>query len=69
MAKEYALYKGEEILSIGTICEIAKELNIMPQTVRYYKTNAYKRKLARRNTKNPMLLIELEDEEEPEDDI
>ena len=30
--KEYALYKVEKILSIETIKNIAKELNVLPET-------------------------------------
>ena len=44
--KEYAFYKGEEILGIGTIKEIAEELNVLPSTIKYYGTNAYRNKLA-----------------------
>lgn len=59
---EYALYKGEDILSIGTIKDIAKELNVLPETIKYYGTNAYKNKLAkRRKSKNVRELITLED--------
>jgi FixJ family two-component response regulator len=65
--KEYALYKGDEILSIGTIREIAKDLNVLPSTVKYYGYNAYKRKIAKRkNTKNTRELIEIEDDLEGE---
>ena len=56
--KEYALYKGEEILSIGTIKEIATELNVLPETVKYYETNAYKNKLSKRKkSKNTRILV------------
>ena len=44
----YALYKGEQMLSTGTIYEIAKELNVKVRTIKYYGTNAYKRKLEKR---------------------
>lgn len=49
---EYALYKGEELLSIGTIPEIAKELGVKRETVAYYKTKAYSNRLKRRNALN-----------------
>lgn len=39
--KEYAVYKGEEILAMGTIKEIAKELKIKPESVKYYGTGVY----------------------------
>ena len=46
--KEYALYKGEEILAIGTIEEIAKKMNIKKETVKYYQTPVYKKRLINR---------------------
>ncbi|MGU8449425.1 hypothetical protein V1657_11660 [Clostridium perfringens] len=42
----YALYKGEELISMGTIFQIAQDLNVQVRTVKYYGSNAYKRKLA-----------------------
>ena len=40
--KEYALYKGEELLSMGTANEIAIEMGIKKETVYFYKSNYYK---------------------------
>lgn len=57
----YALYKGEQMLSTGTIYEIAKELSVEVKTIKYYGTNAYKRKLEKR-TRNAIELIELDNE-------
>ncbi|EPZ9216517.1 hypothetical protein JVI29_002911 [Clostridium perfringens] len=60
--KVYALYKGEKLLSMGTIFQIAQELNVQVRTVKYYGTDAYKRKLAKRKkSNNSKILIELED--------
>lgn len=39
MNKEYALYKGEDILAFGTIDEIAQKLGVKKETVAYYKKN------------------------------
>lgn len=59
----YALYKGEQMLSTGTIYEIAKELSVEVKTIKYYGTNAYKRKLEKRTrTRNARELIELDNE-------
>ncbi|WP_173391474.1 hypothetical protein [Clostridium sp. Ade.TY] len=55
----YALYKGEELLCMGTIYQIAKEQNIKVKTVMYYKTKAYKRKIAKRKGKNARILVEV----------
>lgn len=34
--KEYALYKGEELLAMGTKREIAEQLGVSARTVGYY---------------------------------
>ena len=66
---EYALYKGDEFLCIGTAKEIAKNQNVSTQTVMFYATDAYKRKLAKRkSTTNARILIKLDDDEN-EDEI
>ena len=44
MSNEYALYKGNDLLSIGTIKEIADQLKIKEKTVYYYKTPTYKKR-------------------------
>lgn len=52
--KEYALYKGEEILAMGTIEEIGIKLDISPNTVRFYLSKAYAR---RSETKEKRVLV------------
>lgn len=63
--KEYALYKGEDIIATGTTKEIAKKMGIQEQTINYYKTQAYINRLERRNTTNGnvRVLVSLEDED------
>lgn len=58
---EYAMYKGEECLAIGTSNEICKQMNIKMQTFRYYRTNAYKDRINNRVSKNARIIIKLED--------
>ena len=41
MNKEYALYKGDDMLCLGTIKEIAEETGLKPETVRYYQSPCY----------------------------
>lgn len=53
--KEYALYKGEELLAMGTKREIAAQLGVSPSTIAYYGTPVY----ARRTTERGRRLIEL----------
>lgn len=54
-AKEYALYKGEEIIAMGTKKEIAEQLGVSASTVGYYGTPVY----ARRTSENGRRLVEL----------
>lgn len=64
-ANEYALYKGEQLLYIGTIKEIAEQKGVLPKSLHFYKTPSYKKRLAnRKRTKNYITLVKLEDDEE-----
>lgn len=42
--KEYALYKGDKCLVIGTLKEIAIERNVKVRTIYYYNSPAYKKR-------------------------
>lgn len=53
--KEYALYKGEEMIAMGTKREIAEQLGVSASTVGYYGTPVY----ARRTSENGRRLVEL----------
>lgn len=53
--KEYALYKGDELLAMGTKREIAEQLGVSPSTVGYYGTPVY----ARRTSENGRRLVKL----------
>jgi len=57
--KEYALYKGERMLAIGTMQEIAYEMKIKLNSVRYIKTPSYQK---RGTGKNRRVLVDLEEE-------
>lgn len=60
---DYALYKGEKILSIGTIEEIAKELGVRKETIYFYKSSAYKKRVnERKNKRNFRILIPIDEE-------
>ncbi len=43
-AKEYALYKGEELIAMGTKREIAEQLGVSASTIGYYGTPVYARR-------------------------
>lgn len=57
----YALYKGDDILFVGTIKEIAKYLGVKERSVYFYKTPTYQK---RNKGNNAYLLVKLEDEDE-----
>jgi len=61
--KEYVMYKGEDLLSIGTLDEIAEERGIDRETVRFYTTPAYGRRVAKRkNARNYITVTRMEEE-------
>lgn len=55
--KEYALYKGEECLGIGTLKELSIKFKIKKRTLLFYKTPSYLKR--RKNSKNYRILIDL----------
>ena len=56
--KIYAMYKGEECLGIGTLKELAKELNVKEDTIRFYTTPTYKRRVKKSKNRRELVLIE-----------
>lgn len=42
--KNYALYRGEKFLGIGTKKELAELLNVKVKTISFYGTPAYKKR-------------------------
>jgi len=48
--KQYALYKGDKFITIGSIPEMAEELNLNQRTLRWYNSPA-SRKLNKGNAK------------------
>lgn len=58
--QEYALYKGDEFIDLGTIQEIAKRQKVAPNTIRYYQTPEYKSRGLGKDSKKRKVLIKLE---------
>ena len=58
--KEYALYKGEKLLIIGTIDEIAKNQNVQKKTIYFYHSKAYLKRRKKSHIGNYKILIILE---------
>lgn len=47
----YALYKGDDLIIIGSVNEISKALNIKNETVKFYMTPSYKKRTSEENGK------------------
>jgi hypothetical protein len=55
---EYAVYKGDELLGIGTVRELAEKFNVKKETVWFWGTSANKRRVGKGKGK---IAIRLED--------
>ena len=55
MTKEkiFALYKGDNLLGIGTAKELARERNVNPNFIRYLSTPANLRRINKRKNNKP----------------
>jgi len=64
--KDYAVYRGENLLVVGTSQECADFMGWQhKKTTNYYSAPAYLRKVAKRkNARNYITVIKLEEEEE-----
>ena len=45
MAVQYVLYKGEEVLGVGTADELSRRLGLHPQTIRSYSSPSHMRRI------------------------
>lgn len=58
---EYAVYKGDTFICLGTDEECAAYMEIKLDTFKHYLTPTYKKKVAKRKkSNNPILVIELD---------
>ena len=60
--REYAVYKGDELLVIGTLEECAESLKVKPATILFYQSGVYQRR--GKNSNKRRIAIKLEDDEE-----
>jgi len=61
--KEYALYKGDTILAFGTIEQIATKTKVKVNTIKFYNSNTYRKRIAKRKSKKCRELTLIEDDE------
>lgn len=66
---EVAVYKGDEFLFTGTIQECAEHFDVRQETIRYYLTPAYAKKLAKRKrSRKAIQVIRIDDEDDEDQD-
>lgn len=58
MSKIYAMYKGEECIAMGTIIQLAKQLNVDIQTIRFYLTPSYRKRVKKGNNRRELVRVE-----------
>lgn len=51
------MYKGEECLGIGTLEELAKELNVKYETMYFYTTPTYKKRIKKSKKRRELVRI------------
>lgn len=66
--REVAMYKGDDFIFAGTVGECAAFKNVKPETIRFYLTPAYERKMAKRKrVRNPLRVIRLDEEDDDDE--
>lgn len=62
---EVAVYQGDDMLATGTLTEVAAKLKVNPETIYFYLTPAYERRLAKRKTLDrSRTVVRLDDDDE-----
>ena len=49
---EVTVYRGDDIIAVGTIRECAKKLHVQPRTLYFYLMPTYERRIAKRKHSN-----------------
>lgn len=58
---EYAVYKGDKLLGIGTLDELAKELKVKKRTILFYARPIYQKRGLGSKSNNRRITIKLDD--------
>ena len=57
----YAIYRGDEFLFMGTREECAKEFGVTKNTIHFYSTNGYKKRIRDDNYKTRIVAERVDD--------
>lgn len=55
--KEYALYKGDNFIEIGTAKKLAEIVGISEKSIRFMSTPTYRKRLKKKNSINAMIVV------------
>ena len=58
MSKIYAMYKGEDCIAMGTIIQLSKQLGVSIQTIRFYLTPSYKKRVKKGKNRRELIKVE-----------
>ena len=62
---DYAVYKGEDILCIGTVEECAEHMGVTPETIKWYTYPTYHKRVAKRKrARNYISVVKFDDDDE-----
>lgn len=64
--KEYALYKGDTFIDLGTAKELAEKYNVTPKRIRYLSTLANRRRIekTKKDVSNALISVKIDDVED-----
>ena len=57
MAKIYAMYKGDKCLATGSLVKLSKDLNISIQTLYFYLTPTYRKRVKEGKRRRELILL------------
>lgn len=58
--RDYAVYRGDEFVTVGTQAEVARELGVKPDTIYFWSTPTYNKRL--KKDSKALVSIRLEDD-------
>lgn len=58
MSKIYAMYKGDDCIAMGTIIQLSKQLGVSIQTIRFYLTPSYKKRVKKGKNRRELIKVE-----------
>nr|WP_249310053.1 hypothetical protein [Bacillus sp. FJAT-49736] len=59
---EYAVYKGDSFICLGTMEQCAAYLGVKESSIKFYTSSAYKRRGAKRKDPNRLIVFKIEDD-------